>query len=322
MMITRNLLVSLVTLHLCSSGSFAQFSSETVPVGMMPTYYNGGFAGEAGAPRVAIFSYFTSHTYRLTPDHQEHWRFSGSYVSVDHFVKNLRSGIAVTTGYIRQSQDLYDQHQKVSNNFCSIAISPKISSKGKYTLAPFADFYFGHKRDTLADDMNYFGKTITAGQYHWNDFGIKTGFLVNSDKAYVGLSAQILNYTQSPYADKSLNFFHEVVYALQMGHTFQRKQESKFSFTLQLVFWWQRYQAVRYPYTTAKWHLRYEGDLNLVFRYTKFIAGLNFTGVMVGYQNNKFKLQISNFWSREAYSGSISLRYTFRKNGASKMPGF
>jgi len=166
-------------------------------------------------------------------------------------------------------------------------------------------------------------KRILLAGTHWNDFALKTGFLINSDKAYVGASARILDYTSSPFGDASLNFFNQVRFILQAGYTFQRKPESKFSFTPQLVFGMQGNQPNSVIKDSEGWfpnNTYY--DLNLIFRYKKLISGINTTGVMLGYQNSKFRLQVSNFVYDGFYTGSISLRYTFQKNGSARISGF
>jgi hypothetical protein len=141
-------------------------------------------------------------------------------------------------------------------------------------------------------------------------------------------------------------------YSFVVGYTFQRTPESKFSFTPQIVVSYERFNNVY-----SMWNgqvgvidkVRYITlvDLNLTFRYKKLITGINSNGLMVGYQNSKFKLQVTNFYSnnggsgmwislsdhthimtrqfhlaRPTYFGSISLRYIFRKDESVKMPGF
>lgn len=255
-----------------------------------------------------------------------YWRYRGSIVSVDHFLRRLRSGVAFTAGRMAEDQNMLADYQKHSISFGSITISPKVSAKGKYTFAPFVDFYFGHERDTVAQDHH------TAWLHRWNEFRIKTGFLINSEKAYVGLSAQIFEYTSVPFEETSMKFFQNVKYILQGGCTFQHKPESKYSFTPQFAFGFARqhltYLTQYYPSLFEDWRANYYYDFSLVFRYMKFITGLNTTGVMLGYQNTRFKLQISNsFWENPSYSsltysGSIGLRYVFRKNETTAIPAF
>ena len=155
MMISKKLILSSLALCICALAT----SAQELPVGMMlPTYYNGGFAGEAGAPRVATFSHFYYHKYKSPTFGSLYWRYRGSCVSVDHFIKGLRTGVAVTAGHIAEDQNMITDYQKRSLSFGSITLSPKVSSKGKYTFAPFLDFYFGQARDTVAQDQHTAGR--------------------------------------------------------------------------------------------------------------------------------------------------------------------
>ena len=327
-MLFRILLACVIAL-LCSVKLQAQWHT---PIGALPTRYNGGFAGEAGEPRLSFFSFVESGPRNYV--NNAHSIYTGSFISVDHFLKKIRSGVAFTVG------------QSITKNWgidsrvtsLSLAISPKFSVKGKYTFAPFADFTFSH-------GDHEFDPTRYPDFYHSsNAFNLKTGFLLNSQKAYVGLSTNILGY----YSRGSLYFFSNMAYYLQAGYRFQRTPESKFSFTPQLLISYHR-PSFENPMTNQ--HETYNfislADLNLTFRYKKFIAGLNNSGIMFGYQNNKFKLQVTNYYTDrislngrwelsdhttaftrilpngpDTYTGNISLRYIFKKDPPAKMQNF
>jgi|GEM_PF-1574909 len=304
-----------------------KIQAQRIPAGALPMNYNGGFAGEAGAPRVAAFSlfdygpfpYYGSDPYVLN---------RGSFISVDNFVKKIRSGVGLTAGH--QTND----HSYRSTSM-SLAISPKFSHLGKYTFAPFADFSFGRTHylmDPLYNPVHFVS----------DNFSFKSGFLLNSDKAYIGVSAEILR-DGSRYAAR---FLENVEYYLQAGYTFQRTPGSDFSFTPQLVLSYQRIDYERiwtYEPITVNW-LRLV-DLSLGFRHKKFIWGINNTGLMAGYQSDRFKLQVTNFYtdrhragefanlsnsehfylgawpfpdSPKKYFGCISLRYLFKENSFPK----
>jgi hypothetical protein len=327
------------TILFCSTQLRAQ---ERVPIGALPTYYNGGFAGEAGVPRINAFthlSYSIDRGYGGTIGPTN----SGIVISADHFVKKIRSGVAFTAGL-----DNFGGTSK--GPLFSVAVSPKFSFKGKYTFAPFADLTY-HRHHVR---LSYYPASVPSPSNFPRDFivqnfGIRTGFLVNSARAYAGLTADVANYaTDVLKMTERWRAFENVRYTLQAGYTFQRTPDSKFSFTPQLALSLSRYSQ----YDSSKMERLRKNiitlmDLNLMFRYSKFIAGINSVGFVVGYQTEKFRIQFTNFYSRRAregkgidlsdhtrfnskpnydfpntYNGNISVRYIFRKKESVKMPGF
>jgi hypothetical protein len=295
---------------------FATAEAQLLPVGFLPTYHNGGFAGEAGAPRISTFSYYNHGDFGGFANRYS-WTRKGSLVTADHFFKKMRSGIALTAGQEKDTESTTDSYK---NSMISLAFSPKFSSRGKYTLAPFVDVSVVRTKYIAFEEVHYYGSPFPPGSYHWNELGVRTGFLVNSDKAYAGISAEIFDYNSSPFENTHYRFLSEIKYLLQTGYTFQRKPESRFSFTPQLLLGYERYRIE----TIGEWHRQIIIDLNLVFRYGKFIAGLNRAGFMAGYQNSKVKIQLSGILNRRfnAYTGSVGLRYVLRKDQNVKTPGF
>lgn len=315
-------------------------AQRVVPVGALPTYYNGGFAGEAGVTRVASFSYSNfkidnafNSAYIASP-------VFGSFLSVDHFLKRISTGIAFTGGV--ESLD-----SRSGSKYASLAISPKISVKGKYTVAPFVDAVYERatvRLSALYDPSQY-------SSFEINDLKIRGGFLVNSSRAYVGLAAAFARYYKTDYyaLEGRWTTFSNMTFSFQTGYTFQQTPESRFSFTPQLAL--SFYREI-YPYDSTgqkiiKNNVIVLRDLNLMFRYDKWIAGVSSAGLVLGYQTSRFKVQISNFYSRRGsngrsielsdrtrfdtryswgypgqYTGNISLRYVFLKKEQPKMPGF
>jgi hypothetical protein len=334
-MITRIIVAFCVAVLFCLNILSAQ------PVGTLPTYYNGGFAGEAGATRVASYNGLSHYS-----DEIGRSVATGSYISVDHFLKKLRSGMGISAMHAGNSRKVG------SISSVNLAISPKFSFKGKYTFSPFADFGYGkyNYKNTFTTHTDSGYVTKVYARYDYNSFQIRTGFLLNSAKAYFGITVGLLDYATVGYPAfaKRFRFLTNMNYALQAGYTFQRTPESDFSFTPQLLFSYGRFR-----FENSQTHLKevYNSfaltDLNLTFRYKKIIWGLNNDGLMVGLQTNRFKLQINNFYFRktlfkqsfhlsenanlnifssslrpDTYMGSISLRYIFKKTASLKMPGF
>lgn len=314
-----------------------QAQEVPVPVGALPTQYNGGFAGEAGSFRVANFSYLKYYRYGYS-GYEGSSSVTGTFISADHFLKKLSSGVALTAG-------LEGDGPSYKGVFTSVAISPKFSFNGKYTIAPFANFSF--RRSEVNGILN---------NYDVKDYNLSTGFLINSGKAYMGISADILrnadfNVHGGTYHGNQdrLRFLTEMKYTLQAGYTFQGTPESNFSFTPQLVISYERFKGVDYQTRqTRRWSYITLVDINLMFRYQKFVSGISSTGIVLGYQTNKFKVLLTNLntnWLKmndrvalsdntylaprpsnttvpKGYIGSISLRYVFRKKPTVKMPGF
>src|SRR5688500_18918953 len=71
--------------------------AQDVPLGALAAPYNGGFAGEAGALRLPSFSYLKYFRYD-SPAGLQSSSHTGTFISVDHFLKKLRSGVAITSG--------------------------------------------------------------------------------------------------------------------------------------------------------------------------------------------------------------------------------
>jgi hypothetical protein len=326
-----------VFIALCAIGLYCStdLRAQDIPIGALPTYYNGGFAGEAGALRLASFSHVTRSYYR-----GETWTSGGTEISADQFVKKLRSGVAFTAGYTGG---------KMSSNFStSSTIAPKFSFKGKYTFSPFLNV--GISTLNVHDDQEMTNNSAYPSDFSIHTITASTGFLVNSGKWYFGASVNPFGYHLASYPLPGIDrsFFSKMKYSFQAGYTFQRIPESDFSFTPQIVV---TYATSRIRDAQTNKMERYSGiflvDLNLVVRYKRFITGVNNNGIMVGYQNSRFKLQFSNFYrsnpgfptstdmskrlyfnirpvgvGTHGYSGSLSLRYVFLKKQSPKMPGF
>jgi hypothetical protein len=316
-----------------------QAQKINVPVGALSTYYNGGFAGEAGGLRICAYTYVKPAT-KNNSYSQAYW---GSMASVDHFVKKLRSGVGFTFG---QEAGPYQS----TSGLLSAAISPKISVKGKYTIAPFADFNYSRHKSTVHE---WFQVPQGYSRYQKVDFfQVNAGVLANSSKAYAGLSATIfegrVNKTSAPMPKDRFTFLDNTRLTFQTGYTFQRAPGSKFSITPQLLMAYtrQNFPQVIGNNTYNKINYITLDDFSLMFRYKKFVSGISRNGLMLGYQTSKFKLLTTNYYTKNAvkgryvhvsdhtllvtkpfsdeisgYLGSISLRYVF-KNPDSASAGF
>jgi hypothetical protein len=288
-----------------------------IPIGSLPTFYNGGFAGEGGASRIANSSYVG----KMGDNGPIYF---GTIVSYDNFIKKMSSGISMSSGLSKS----HIGPNELTSSFVGIGLSPKISFNGKYTFAPSADLNFGKVDGSLSDGSS------TSG---------RIGFLFNRSNAYIGTSVRfLLNRINHISLLPTLN--RQILYSLQGGYSFQRTPDSKFSFTPQLVV---EYYQLEYfgisPNATVSYNLLRRRavisyNLNLIFRYNKFIwgftnAGFNLTAneLVVGFQNSKLKIQFSSSFLRGFYHSSldhyhyydrgqiinsnISVRYQFDRKG-------
>jgi hypothetical protein len=291
----------LLFIFLCTQG--LNLDAQQIPIGNIPTQYNGGFAGEAGVPRIS--SFYATYL---------------NYISYDNFYQKLKTGISFTVGSGWQSDHAGpDAHFNRHSSLARLGISPKFSFKGKYTIAPFLDF-------TLSSSKDQFNTSIADGTVESVSGSIRTGVLLNTDKSYVGVSFN--TYQRSFYEntdainpyDPSNVIKNRFVASLQAGYTFQRTPDSKFSFTPQLILTYQSWQH-NDSYSVQRYSSLYLEQLNLIFRYKKFIGGVNLMRVepglnkvslIVGYQTERFKVQLNPSFTRFHYSTGLNFSYKFK----------
>jgi hypothetical protein len=200
----------------------------------------------------------------------------------------------------------------------SVAVAPKISLNGKYTLSPSLSLEYtavhSPARGVIAIDS-----LVVPDEYRTNHWLGRAGLLVNTDKFYVGYSVNVLDhwafkYVNGPRGARRMNRFSSY---LQLGYTFQRSAESHFSVTPQVAFYvgqgadWRRNTSNRIG---VYW---FQG-FNLNFRYKQFIWGVNNTGLHAGWQSRRIKLMASNGINLEGgfdwhHFGNLSLRYLFKE---------
>lgn len=325
---TKRLLLTLSCFY-----SIALFAQQAPPIGVLPTYYNSGFAGEAGAPRISTFSFMTTY------GHSGVYQY-GNYLSYDNFFKKIRSGVSLTVGQLNQnSGPAYQFRSRVVN----AVISPKFSFGGKYTLAPFVRFNLVEGKS----DHFYLGtQGLSSYESKSRSGGISSGALFNSSKWYVGFTVgsrqlQNLFYQENniPASNSNFTFTYwtpSVNWSFQAGYTFQRKPDSKFSFTPQIVFSPFRYRQY-FSNTIGNQTIEHKSsdqgvridDMNLMFRYKKIIAGVNVQRVKInknffqawkdpdislGYQTKKFRILLNQNYTRGVYEGKLGLRYIFPRS--------
>ena len=285
--------------------SLTRVYSQTAPIGLVPTVYNSGFAGEAGVPRIAAVS-FLNTSYRIPGALTAY----SNYVSYDDFFKKIRSGISITVG----QEAWHSEQQPVTRfkkNIATIGVSPKFSFKGKYTIAPFIDFSV-HNPDR--ENFTYYS-SMYRYNYQYTAILTRAGVLLNSARAYVGVTVSISEkkifeeLTNTPPFQISDN----VSAIFQAGYTYQRFPDSDFSFTPQI--------AITYKHSPVLRGFEFN-DISLIGRYKKFIGGLNVPGIVLGYQNERLKFMVSQwlFSVGHVYAGSVGIRYKLKSDNTSTIP--
>lgn len=259
--------------------------------------FNGGFAGEGEKARFVAGGGVGSHYFNQRNTSSTHF---GSY---DQFFPKLRSGIGLTYrgynyGYYHYNIVGEFRHRE---NSLMLSFSPKFSSKGKRTFAPFIDLIVGYaKNSTVLDMPDYRPGVMRASG--------RIGVLYNSRKFYAGITYYA--FTTSVFTE--LHSFYRATGhppVLQTGYILQRLPESRFSFTPHLAFF-----LVTRIYSSKRWY-ELNLDLNLMFRYKKFIWSLNNTGLGLGYQNKRFRILLSQnyiYFNKLNLQNSLSLRYVLK----------
>jgi hypothetical protein len=310
--------------------------AQHVPSGTIPSYYNGGFAGESGATRISGFGYVD---YSKRVDGYNY----GSILSGDVFLKAIRSGVSITLGQRETSRQF-----ESSTEFAGIGISPKFSFQGKYTLAPFVDIKYSATR--VDNFYRFFLSHYDNGgsgepcmclnpTFEFEFAILRGGFLFNSSKGYLGVSFDLVRHLfENDFDDGydvDLNLNEQVFSALlQAGYSFQSSPKSKFSFTPQLAL---RYNTNELDPGSDEPFQRegfFVSDISLMLRYKRLIAGLNTSAsslslfdlfaspsLAVGFQNTNWKIQLNQNFGRFSYLGvnsarvnyiaSLGVRYTF-----------
>ena len=272
----------------------------TLPLGALPMQYNGGFAGEAGSPRFSTHAGLTSAG----------WSYGRGYhlsASYDQFIPALRSGIGVSVHQHRS-----DQSFAAYNAYSfSAAVAPKISLRGKWTFSPSLDVSYHAGRSVVYDDQAGF----SGESAQWRS---RVGFLMNTDKFYVGYSVAVADHLSVRFANglaAAGRPFRFTSY-LQIGYTFGRNPASGFSFTPQLTL---ATGTSPYPVLTTdrRVPINYFEAFHLNFRYRQFLWGVNNTGVHLGWQTDRLRVVASNGMSvagryDSGYVGNLSARYVLR----------
>ncbi len=289
-------------------------------IGIMPMEFNPSFAGNSGGHRIVAlggYEHSGGKTQQLNFYSYRDFRKQSSplgVISYDNFIPKLASGVGVYFSEInskwgsRLEGDTVPSRNDDKAMKAGINISPKISIRGKYTIAPSVGLNFRHYNYNF-----YSGKNIhylDKQSFKSDIFYISTGLLFNTKQFYVGYAYFFAPYTgganiRSLYEDKNLK---EKSYGyIQAGYNFRKSMDSKASYTIQSIIMTK---------TKMDWN-DLINNINFTFKYKKVLLGLStssFGGAQwfagLGYQTEKIKIFYSQNlqYVNYLYSGELSCR--------------
>lgn len=280
-----------------------RWQPDRLPLGVMPMEFNPSFAGQAGAARISSGNFYSKSSKIYGYENSY-----GTIISFDHFIPVVASGIGITAGYFGGNGV---NHERESA-YTSLSIAPKISIKGKYTLSPSFDFSYS----SFNQSFSFFThpSDIRSGPKA-ESISSRAGLLFNTNKYYIGYSVYLYSrYTALRDGVRESGINSVFGSNLQLGYTFQRSSESKFSFTPQISFFINK---KTHPENKV---IRLAG-YNLNFNYRKYLAGVSNAGLHLGWQDKRFRIVAgSNLGvppvpdsSFRIFSGNLSFRYIFAK---------
>lgn len=271
--------------------------------------YNSSFAGSAGKSRIS-----SSVSFNKWKDGTSNSSGFNMYASYDSFLPRLRSGIGIEVTSYRYSSstdlDSIEYHSSGKGSGLSFVIAPKLSIKGKYTLSPSLRIgYYNSHFDYFENDPNWEPETyVKTGLHHRLSSGV--GLLFNTERYYIGYSVDLFS---GEFGEIKLNSFYS---DLQFGYTFQRDEQSKFSFTPQLrVEIRSKNESDQHNVSKPSYNLglRYGQLLVSIFSSNEFKP----TGFQIGWQKDGWRIVSSNEFDLNKYYNryypSLSVRYIFNQ---------
>jgi len=278
--------------------------SQLLPVGFIPLERNGSFAGMADQGRLTL---------NVNQTFETSTKAYGYYASYDKFIKSLSTGIGLTAYRFKYEPFLMsDSRQVYSGNRLELAIAPKLSVKGKYTVSPSVKVTYGtsHEFSTL-------GKEVIDRDLE--NFEVTTGLGLNTTKYYLGYAVRFFKkneenlFTGEPFSTAD---FYSV---LEGGYSFSGREDSKFSFTPQVAIHLFSKNRVS----------DFDINVNARFQISNFIFGHTFRsyqstrqglfGAYIGFQRESFRavLLFDSFRSLE-----LNVRFLIPNKDKKRKPVF
>lgn len=292
--------------------------SQSSLIGTLPMQFNPAFAGGAGCPRIGTISQVVIYKSPFSNFGTYNYNRQNYEFSYDNFIPKISSGIGIHGGYSRLAYNGWQTNtlDLTHDIFLGLSIAPKFSFKGKYTLSPAAEINANFKNtnyDHFSQKMEPIKSSINPE--------LRLGLAFNARKFYAGVSYHINGGFGNEIGGRTYgtnDFYRYSIsprWYLQMGYNFQRREDSKFSFSPQIVY--GRYQTQSNIGQTNYDLIVTYMLINLNFRYKQFIWGLAHGGfdglqIMVGWQKKNFRIAyIHGGGFNSSYNGQLSFRYTF-----------
>ena len=321
--------VTYVKILTIGTALFCKFhvSAQSSLLGTLPMQFNPAFAGAAGSHRVGLSSHLITYKSPFTTDPTLRYNKQNYAFSVDNFIPKLNSGIGIHGGYTRLALNEWrtTEPENMHDMNLGLSIAPKFSFKGKYTLSPAVEINVKFKTTNYDHFSQKLERVKTSLQPE-----IRLGLAFNTRKFYMGIAYHIngtLGYERGGRASSMDGDVYKSTgprWYVQIGYNFQRRDDSKFSFSPQIV------------YGCYKSHVNYgnrdftsvnkEMILNLNFRYKQIIWGVAYDQayeglkLMVGWQKKNFRVAyIHGGGFTSGYNGQISLRYIFNSKKTSDL---
>jgi hypothetical protein len=309
-------------------GMCEKTSAQSRWIGIMPMEFNPSFAGNTGGHRIVAlggYEHSGGRAKQTSPTSSVGFIKLNSplaSISYDNFISKIGSGI----GFYMSSRKYSAGTKEDENSYTSfdalkagLIISPKISIRGKYTIAPSIGLNYKKLRyDSQPSEflMDFDSINYRPEQYKSDFFYLTAGLLFNTENFYVGYAHYLPTFNgagqkNSFYEERYISYNKQNYYysdkqygIIQAGYKFQKSKDSKSSYLLQKMVW-----------TNHKLDLitLFISNLSFTFKYRKVLLGVSTTDHLlggVGFQTSKIKIFYSQNldYLNYQYRGELSCR--------------
>lgn len=284
---------------------------QTPWVNAIPTLYHPSFAGSTDQLRIATNNILDLDNFNTSGLNLYRTVINQNHLSVDKFIGKIHTGIGMGLRYSTLTDEGIPRKADYLEG--NIAIAPKFSFRGKYTISPSLQITAGKLRDDFSYvDNGFAGPFVMHYPYTVRYICVKAGLMYNTKSFFIGAACIFTNKVYSTLTDPfrsnySLTFLERLSFIA--GYTFRRSEESKFSFTPVLLF------GLQPNYWNQFMSKEYHTNIYFNFKYKKAIAGVDLhTNIMFGYEGEKVKIMLVQRYrtqsalGEKAYSAQLSLR--------------
>ncbi|HEX8548069.1 MAG TPA: hypothetical protein VF691_14000 [Cytophagaceae bacterium] len=302
-------------------------NAQSSLVGTLPMQFNPAFAGAVGSPRIGTSAYLVSTNFEGFGSRVYKYRRKNLSLSFDKFVPKIGSGIGIQGSYtnsFRNDSDL-PTTDNTDNINLGLSFAPKFSFKGKYTLSPAVEIN-GNIKNTNYQHLSHKSEPVNTSFSP----GARLGLSFNASKFYIGASyhfdGNFRNYRGIGWFGERRGYTatsgpHGY---LQLGYNFQKREDSKFGFSPQLVLGRSKehFKSSNQEYSAISNYML----INLNFRYKQFVWGTSWAGyygvqLMAGWQKKNFRIAYlhAGQFNLTSFVGEVSFRYIFNKKESFKV---